>query len=235
MKKLIQIMLLSSLVMLTGCMSTAAKRDPNYAAVRPVATPVPERNDGSIFNASTNISLFEDYRARRVGDILTVLLEEDTSAEKESETTISKSNSNSITNPTVFGTTPQFNLPSQLPLASTSDNNLAFSLESAHDFSGSGDSDLSNKFSGNISVSVVEVLPNGNLMVRGEKVITINQGNEYVRISGMISPRDIDADNTISSTRIADAQLAYVGDGATNDANVIGWLGRFFVSALMPF
>jgi flagellar L-ring protein precursor FlgH len=71
--------------------------------------------------------------------------------------------------------------------------------------------------------------------VRGEKVITINQGNEYVRISGMISPRDIDADNTISSTRIADAQLAYVGDGATNDANVIGWLGRFFVSALMPF
>jgi flagellar L-ring protein precursor FlgH len=216
-------------------MSNTPKRDPNYAAVRPVPTEVPERNDGAIFNAGTNISLFEDYRARRVGDILTVLLEEDTSAEKESETTVSKSNSNSIANPTILGTTPQFSLPGQLPLASTNNNNLAFDLQSDHDFSGSGDSDLSNKFSGNISVSVVEVLPNGNLIIRGEKVITINQGNEYVRISGMISPRDIDADNSISSTRIADAQLSYVGDGATNDANVMGWLGRFFASALMPF
>ena len=93
----------------------------------------------------------------------------------------------------------------------------------------------SNKLSGDISVSVVEVLPNGNLVIRGEKVVTINQGNEYLRISGMISPRDIDADNSISSKRVADAQISYVGDGPTNDANVIGWLGKFFISALMPF
>ena len=184
---------------------------------------------------SRNISLFEDYRARRVGDILTVKLEEQTDAEKETETTVSKSNSNNIDNPTLFGTTPQFNLPSQLPLANTTDNNLAFGIVSNSDFTGAGDSDQNNKLSGNISVSVVEVLPNGNMVIRGERVITINQGNEYIRLSGMISPRDIEADNSISSIRIADAQISYVGDGPTNDANVMGWLSRFFVSALMPF
>ncbi len=235
MKLFVKLFALSSLILVTGCMSNTAKRDPNYAAVRPVAVPAPEAQDGAIFNAGNNISLFEDYRARRVGDILTVLLEEQTDAEKETETTISKSNNNSISNPTVFGTTPQFDLPSGLPLASTNNNNLAFELDSSSDFSGQGDSDQSNKLSGSISVSVVEVLPNGNLMVRGEKVITINQGNEYIRISGMISPRDLDSDNTISSKRIADAQISYVGDGPTNDANVMGWLGRFFISALMPF
>jgi len=84
-------------------------------------------------------------------------------------------------------------------------------------------------------VSVVEVLANGNLLIRGEKVITINQGNEYIRIAGMINPRDIDANNSISSKRVADAQISYVGDGPTNEANVMGWLSRFFISALMPF
>jgi flagellar L-ring protein precursor FlgH len=235
MKDLNRFLIFASVILATGCMSNTAKRDPEYAAVRPVAIEKVENSDGAIFDARSNIALFEDYRARRVGDILTVNLEEQTDAEKETETKISKSNSNSITNPTLFGTTPQFDLPGKLPLASTDDNNLAFSLGSEHSFSGAGDSDQSNKLSGSISVSVVEVLPNGNLLVRGEKVITINQGNEYIRISGMISPRDIDADNAISSKRIADAQISYVGDGPTQDANVMGWLGRFFVSAIMPF
>jgi len=235
MKQTLKFLTLISVIMLTACTTNQAKRDPAYAAVRPVATAQPEQSDGAIFNTGTNVSFFEDYRARRVGDILTVKLEEVTSAEKESETTISKSSNNSITNPTIFGTTPQFDTPSLLPLASSKDNTLAFNLGSEHDFTGSGDSDLNNKLSGDISVSVVEVLPNGNMVVRGEKVMTINQGNEYLRISGMISPRDIDADNTISSKRIADAQISYVGDGPTNDANVVGWLGKFFLSALMPF
>jgi len=235
MKDLIRFLTVCSVLMITACTTNTVKRDPEYAAVRPVAVEKQQRNDGAIFDVSSNVSYFEDYRARRVGDILTVTLEEKTEAEKESETTISKSNSNGITNPTVFGTTPEFDLPSFLPLASNKDNNLAFSLGSTHNFSGAGDSDQSNKLTGDISVSVVEVLPNGNLIIRGEKVITINQGNEYIRISGIISPRDLDSDNSISSKRIADAQISYVGDGATNDANVIGWLSRFFISALMPF
>ena len=235
MKDLIRFLTLSSLIIMTGCMSNAAKRDPEYAAVRPIPVPKEEISTGAIFDANSNLALFEDYRARRVGDILTIRLEEQTDAEKETETIIKKQNSNSITNPTLFGTTPEFDLPSFLPLANTDDNNLDFSLGSTHDFKGQGDSDQSNKLSGDISVSVVEVLANGNLVVRGEKIITINQGNEYLRISGMVSPRDIDHDNTVSSKRVADAQISYVGDGAPASANVVGWLGKFFLSALMPF
>lgn len=235
MKDLIRFLTLSSLIIMTGCMSNAAKRDPEYAAVRPIPVEKQENASGAIFDVGSNVSLFEDYRARRVGDILTVRLEEQTAAEKETETIIKKQNSNSITNPTIFGTTPEFDLPGFLPLANNDDNNLNFSLGSTHDFKGQGDSDQSNKLSGDISVSVVEVLANGNLVVRGEKVITINQGNEYLRISGMVSPRDIDHDNTVSSKRVADAQISYVGDGAPASANVVGWLGKFFLSALMPF
>lgn len=230
-----RIFTVSSLVLLTACMTTTAKRDPAYAAVRPVAVAPQPSHDGTIFNVSNNIALFEDYRARRPGDILTVKLEEQTDAEKETETTISKSNESSITNPTILGSTPQFNAPGILPLVSNSNNTLGISLASEADFSGAGDSDQSNKLTGDISVSVVEVMPNGNLVIRGEKVITINQGNEYIRIAGIINPRDIDSDNSISSKRVADAQISYVGDGPTNDANVMGWLSRFFISALMPF
>lgn len=235
MKKTVRFIIVISLLIQTACVTKEAVRDPAYAAVRPVAVTVPERHDGVIFDVRNNILLFEDYRARRPGDILTVQLQEQTDAEKETETTISKNNTNSITNPTLFGTTPQFSLPGQLPLANTSDNSLAFNLSSNGSFSGQGDSDQSNKLTGDISVSVVEVLPNGNLMIRGEKVITINQGNEYIRISGIINPRDIDANNSISSKRVADAQISYVGDGPTQDANVMGWLSRFFISAVMPF
>lgn len=234
MKRSCKCLLLMTVAVLSAC-TNEVKRDPAYAAVRPVAVVPTESNNGAIFDVRNNISLFEDYRARRVGDILTVRLEERTDAEKETETTVKKSNSNGIDNPVLFGTTPQFNLPGILPLASNEDNNLAFQIGSESDFKGEGDSDQNNRLSGNISVSVVEVLSNGNLVIRGERVITINQGNEYIRLSGMISPRDIAADNSISSVRIADAQIAYVGDGQTNDANAMGWLSRFFTSALMPF
>jgi len=235
MNKTIKLLTLSSVVFISACTGNVVKRDPSYSAVRPVAKEPQAQADGTIFDGGSIVSFFEDYRARRVGDILTVKLEEQTSGEKESETSLAKANSNSITSPTLLGSTVKFNTPGILPLASNTDNDLSFALGSTHSFKGSGDSDLNNKLSGDISVSVVELLPNGNMVVRGEKVITINQGNEYIRISGMISPRDIDASNTISSKRIADVQIAYVGDGAANDANVMGWLGRFFVSALMPF
>ena len=235
MKKILSYLLIASAIMVTGCVEKVSKRDPTYSAVRPVAVKPAEKHDGAIFDVNNNLSLFEDYRARRVGDILTVKLDEKTAAEKETETKINKANNNSVTSPTILGSAVEFDLPGILPLASTKNNNLGINLDSTHSFTGGGDSDQSNKLTGDISVSVVEVLPNGNLVIRGEKVITINQGNEYLRISGMISPRDIDADNTISSKRIADAQIAYVGDGPTNDANVVGWLGRFFLSSLMPF
>lgn len=231
----LRFIILTSLILLTACATTEVKRDPDYAAVRPAALPDRQQTNGAIFDVNTNVSYYEDYRASRVGDILTVKLEEKTTAEKKSATKINKSSNNSITSPTVLGTGVQFDTPGVLPLESNEDNNLAFDLRSKHDFDGAGDSDLRNKLSGDISVSVVEVLSNGNMVIRGEKVVTINQGNEYLRISGMISPRDLDATNSISSKRIADVQMSYVGDGPTNDANVMGWLSRFFIGSLMPF
>jgi flagellar L-ring protein precursor FlgH len=219
---------------LTGCQSTP-ERDPEYAATRPVALPPAAQNNGAIYQAGNDVRLFEDYKARRVGDILTIVLNESTNASKSATTEIDKSNSNSITNPTILGTTPQFNAPGILPLASNSNNNLAFNLESEHAFEGDGSSSQSNNLTGNVGVTIAEVLPNGNLVVRGEKVLSLNQGHEYIRISGIVRPADITSSNTISSTQVADAVITYNGSGPVAESNVIPWLARFFISALLPF
>jgi flagellar L-ring protein precursor FlgH len=102
-------------------------------------------------------------------------------------------------------------------------------------FAGEGTSDMSNSLSGSITVSVHEVLPNGVLLVRGEKWLTLNQGDEYIRLSGLVRPQDIGADNTLSSNKLADARIAYSGTGSVTDTNVMGWVSKFFISALMPF
>ena len=94
---------------------------------------------------------------------------------------------------------------------------------------------MSNSLNGNITVTVHQVLPNGVLIVRGEKWLTLNQGDEYIQVSGMVRPQDIGPDNTVESTKLADARISYSGTGAVHDTNVMGWLSRFFVSALMPF
>lgn len=221
-------------VLTTACQSIPP-RDPAYAAVRPAAIPQAQQSNGSIYQAGYDIRLFEDQLARRVGDILTVQLSEATSASKDAETSLDKETTTSVTNPTLFGATPQFNTPSLFPLSSNKNNNLAFNLGSNNEFEGSGSSSQSNSLSGSITVSVVEVLPNGNLIIRGEKVIQLNQGHEYVRLSGIVRKADIRPDNTVLSTQIADAQIAYSGTGAVHDTNVVGWLARFFISALMPF
>ena len=222
------------LINLVAC-NTAPKRDPEFAAVRPPLPPVQPESNGSIYQAGFDYRFFEDVKARRVGDILTVVLEENTAASKDATTSIEKDNTTTIDNPTVFGASPEFDLPGFIPLDNTDNVNLQTDLSSSHEFEGTGSSSQNNNLTGNITVSVVEVFPNGNLFVRGEKRLTLNQGNEYIRISGMVRPTDILADNTIRSTQIADATIMYTGDGATNEANVIGWLARFFISAVMPF
>jgi flagellar L-ring protein precursor FlgH len=103
------------------------------------------------------------------------------------------------------------------------------------EFEGEGSSDISNSLNGSISVTVHEVLPNGILVVRGEKWLKLNQGDEYIQLSGMIRPQDIAADNTVSSAKLADARISYSGTGQVNDTNTMGWLSKFFISALLPF
>ena len=220
---------------LGGCQTQGPLRDYSYAPARPVMPPPAPQGNGAIYQAGHEIAWFEDIRARRVGDLLTVTLVENTSANKSAKSAAKKANTNEIGNPTILGSVPQFNASGLIPLASNRDNNLAFSPSSANDFSGEGSSSQSNALSGNITVTVIEVLPNRNLFVRGEKRIGINQGNEYIRLSGIVRPNDITPENTVQSTRIADPTISYLGEGMLADANSMGWLSRFFNSAFFPF
>jgi len=94
---------------------------------------------------------------------------------------------------------------------------------------------MSNSLSGNITVTVHDIMPNGTLVVRGEKWLTLNQGEEYIRVSGMVRPQDIGQDNSVPSTKLADARIEYAGTGSVSDTNVTGWMTRFFISPLWPF
>ena len=174
------IMMLCNMVIISGC-QTPAKRDPAFAAVRPPLPPVEPESNGSIYKPGFDVRLFEDLKARRVGDILTVILVEATDASKSAITGTAKTTDNTITNPTILGASPQFDLPKFVPLDQTQNLNLASSLSSDHEFDGSGTASQKNALTGNIPVSVVEVLPNGNMIVRGEKRVTLNNGVEYVQ------------------------------------------------------
>lgn len=222
------------LIALAACQS-APKRDPEFASVRPPLPPQAEMANGSIYQAGFDVRLYEDIKARRVGDILTVHLLENTDGSKSTNSTADRSSTTTVTNPTILGANPEFGLPGFVPLTSTRNLGLETNLSSDSEFEGSGASSQKNQLTGDITVSVVELLPNGNLMVRGEKRLTINNGNEYIRLSGMVRPIDIQSDNSVRSTQIADATIMYTGDGQTADVNIMGWLARFFVSAIMPF
>ena len=226
-------------VALAGCNSTPT-RDPDFAAMRPSPVVPPPSRGGAIYQAGYEMVLFEDQRARRVGDILTIRLLEKTDASKKAETKLDKTNNTTIANPTILGSSPLFDVQgvpfgNKLPLASTTGNTLETNLSSDHEFDGSGESSQSNSLDGEITVTVAEVLPNGYLVVQGEKLLTLNRGHEHIRFSGIVRPADIASDNSVPSTKVADARIIYGGQGEVADSNAIGWIARFFISALLPF
>ncbi|SBR52383.1 MULTISPECIES: flagellar basal body L-ring protein FlgH [unclassified Halomonas] len=186
-----------------------------------VDRPPPEPN-GSIYQARRGYQpLFEDRRPRSVGDILTIVLDEEVSASKNSESNADRDGSAGLE----FGA---------LPDALETLAEYGFEVEGQSDFSGGGGSQANNSFTGTITVSVLEVTNNGNLRVRGEKQIAINQGTEFIRFSGVVNPRAITSQNTVPSTQVADARIEYVGDGYINEAQHMGWLQRFFLN-VSPF
>lgn len=223
------VVLLALPLFLSACINSPNRSHPDYASAEPIdyyPEPVQAEPTGSIYGDSGyNMVLFEDLRARQVGDILTVLLAEATDAAKTSDTTLDKSNSTSVTDPVLGGKARVIG----------SDSSLAFDLSTAHAFDGESASNQSNSLQGSITVTIAKVLPNGNLYIQGEKWIQINQGNEYIRLRGIIRPVDISTTNTIVSTSIADARISYGGTGATADVNKVGWLSRFFISPIWPF
>ncbi|MFD1786088.1 flagellar basal body L-ring protein FlgH [Sphingomonas floccifaciens] len=188
-----------------------------YAA--PVAPPPPA--NGAIFQVSASYGgLYEGARARAVGDPLTIVLTERTQASKSAGSKLDSGGG--------FGLTP----PTTGPLAAIKPTDVTISGK--RNFGGTGTADQSNTLSGEISVTVAEVLPNGTMIVQGQKTLTLNRGDEFVQIRGLVRPADIDANNRVLSTRVADAKIAYTGRGDVQRASRQGWLNRFF-QTISPF
>ena len=219
------------LALLSGCMSPPAKPDePYYAPVLP-RTPLPvEQNNGAIYQPGFGMNLFDDRKAYRVGDIITITLNERTQASKSANSQLQKDSSASVGLTSLFGGAVSATNP-------LTGNPLTLGAEygAERDTSGSSKAGQSNSLTGSITVTVAEVLPNGILAVRGEKWMTLNTGEELVRIAGLVRSEDISTDNTVPSTRVADARITYSGTGAFANTSQPGWLDRFFMSPLWPF
>jgi len=197
--------------------------DPQFAPVYVTQNSAASPTTGSIYQPGRAIDLYQ-RRAHKVGDILTIILNESNSASKSSAANFSKKNDTSVTDQTAVG---RGFLGTGISLHG--------SLSSSVEFSGDSDADQSNQLPGSITVTVSQVLPNGILEVRGEKWMQLNQGNEYIRISGLVRKEDISPANTLDSTRIADVRIAYSGTGDLAKANQPSWLSQFFVGELWPF
>jgi flagellar L-ring protein precursor FlgH len=201
------------------------QRDPAFSPVAPADLRPPVQSNGSIYQSGYDSRLFEDQTAKRVGDIITITLLEKTQAKKADDLKTQKDNQMSASAPSIFG----------FAASAFTGQSPTTSLASSKQFTGTGAADQSNSLTGNISVTVVELLPNGNLSVRGEKRVTLNQGDEFIRLSGIVRPVDISSTNIITSDKVADVTIMYVGEGAMADASKMGWLARILQSPWFPF
>ena len=209
------------IVALTFLTLTAGKAPkPDYAPTPAPAT-VEWRANGAIYQAASGYApLTSGMRASMVGDVLTITLVERTAATKSTSQTTDRGGSIGLTPPTT-GLLSLFN-PSDIGTSGT------------NAFKGQGQTAQSNALSGEISVTIAAVYPNGTMLVRGQKLVTLNRGDEVVQVSGIIREADIGSDNRVLSTRIADARITYTGKGEMARASRQGWLQRFF-SKVSPF
>lgn len=226
---MMKVLLLLPVLLLTACTATERQASPMqdntfYAPIepeQPVGQVVPT---GSLFNKVASDSLYSDSKARRVGDIITVTLQESTQATKNAKNEYGSETENTL-NPLIgFGGLP-INLGSK---------SIQMGVDSTNDFKGDSKADQSNSLTGNISVNVLRVYPNGNLMIRGEKWIQLNTGNEYIRLTGIIRQQDINSGNTILSTKVANARIEYSGTGSFHRGQQPGWIAKFFTSEWWP-
>ena len=220
--------LLLIIMTLAGCASTdraeILPNDPDFAPILPEDEEESIVPTGSLFKVNYVNNIYSDSKAHRVGDIIDVILSESTQANKSAKTEISKEN--------------QATLEPIVGLGGESiaykGKALQFGFNQSSDFTGDAKADQGNSLSGNISVHVLKVLSNGNLMIRGEKWMTLNNGDEYVRLTGIIRSKDISSSNTIMSTKVANARIQYAGTGTFADSQEQGWLSQFFNSSWWP-
>lgn len=209
---------------LTGCVShpdfvPPKPNDKDYAPPK-LDYSLPKAENGSLYRHHYAMTLFRDRRAFRVGDVLMVQLDEQTESSKQADTQFGKNSSVNLGVPTI---------------GRKSFHDLSAGASADRDFDGSSSSSQENRLEGAITVTVYEVLPNGVLRVRGEKWITLNQGDEFIRLTGIVRVDDVNRRNEVSSQRIGDARITYSGRGALADSNNAGWLTQFFNSPWMPF
>lgn len=217
-----KIVLCLATALLSACSVMTPPTPPELGTVPPPPVKVVTRKGqaGGVFVPEIASALTADRRALRPGDILTVILNETTQASKKANTEIGKGSSVGI-KPSIFG--------------GKTINLTEMGLDSKTDFNGSSASTQQNSLLGAITVVVQDMLPNGLLLVQGEKNLYLNQGEEMVRLSGYVRVEDIDNDNQVSSLRIANARIVYAGKGTLQDANTPGWLTRFFINPWFPF
>ena len=190
----------------------------NYDQVVPSKEKMP---DGAIYSKSQSGFFLGDRRAHSVGDVLTISLSETMAASKSNDSAIDRNGSFAVTLPkALFGA-----MGLNIPQVRDSTN---FDTTTESKFSGTGSANQSNSIKGKLTVVVTRVYENGNLWVQGQKALSLNQGEEFVRVSGLIRPEDIGPGNIIDSSRLAQAQISYTGAGNIHDATRQGWFGRFF-------
>lgn len=223
------LMTLSGCASLVGNVRPFDEVAPSPATAMAAVSPAPGNGGGSIFagNGPGNrgMRLFEDNKAREVGDLLTIVLVENTRAKTNAKTAVTKDSNLAMAAPTIFGQDITYN---GNPL-------LQAEVEGKRKFGGAGDSAQSNQLDGDITVTVVEQLRNGNLRVAGQKQVRLNQGDELVQVQGIVRVADISPDNRVTSDRVGEARIVYGGRGALAQSNAMGWLGRFFNSAAFPY
>lgn len=213
-----------AVVLLVGCAGRQEfiPPEPNTEEYAPPVLDytLPEAKSGSLYRHQYTMTLFQDRRAYRVGDVLTVQLSEETESSKKAGTQFGKSSTVDFATPTIGTKTIE---------------ELGVSIDGSRNFDGSASSSQGNKLQGAITVTVHEVLPNGVLRISGEKWLRLNQGDEFIRLTGIVRVDDINRSNQVSSQRIADARITYAGRGALADSNAAGWLTQFFNSPWVPF
>lgn len=231
MKVLYKLVTVSLLILVTSaCSNTvelnkALPNDPDFAPIMPEEEEERIVPSGSLFKPYYVNNIYSDSKAHRVGDIISVILSEKTQAKKNAKTELKKENETNLDTVTGFGGVP----------ISVNGQSLQFGMSQDSNFKGDSKADQGNSLSGNISVHVLRVLPNGNLMIRGEKWLTLNNGDEYIRLTGVIRSKDINSNNTIISNKVANARIQYAGTGSFADTNEQGWLAKFFNSSWWPF
>jgi flagellar L-ring protein precursor FlgH len=202
----------------------AKDHKPDPVVPRVLPAPV-ARTDGAIYQTGQEMALFADLKARRIGDVLTIVLNESTNASKSAVTKTTRDSAVTDTGPTLFGKSIT---TKGVPILDTT-------LAGSHSFDGEGSSTQGNSLVGSLTVTVTDVQANGNLVVQGDKSLKLNQGDEFIHISGVVRPADVSTENTVTSDKIADAHISYSGKGVIDNANHMGWMTRFFNSVFSPF